>query len=121
MTNIPTTDAPAPLPKSPKGGDSLELWIGYYDAIKELSTDQLTYLWEEETQDEYIHALGSVPPVVMGGTAFMVGEAMCQHPEGTIYEAHIQVMQRFFHRPALLKKFNPSNFRQQVLRQFDNP
>ena len=93
--------------------------VEYYTAIQALSPEQLTKEWQEITLDDYYYKLECVPPKVWKDNAFMVGECMTHHPCGAIYEAVVQVDERYFSRPALLQSFNPARYSQEVQEQFN--
>lgn len=92
--------------------------VEYYDAIKALSPEQLKSEWQEITIDQYWYWLGCLPPKVWKNEAFMVGECMTYHTQGAIYQACVQVGERYFTRPALLKTFDPQVYNEEIRNQF---
>jgi len=46
----------------------------YYDALKELTPEQLTKEWQEIDQKEYYYLLECLPPKKFDGVTFMVNE-----------------------------------------------
>lgn len=86
--------------------------LTYYDKISNMTADELSKQWEEETEEEYEYGLEVLPPIRWKGNAFMVGECICdwEKGKGDLYYAHTQVENRYFFRPAPLLEFNPGKY-----------
>jgi len=95
--------------------------LAYYKRISTLTADQLTQEWEEETAEQYEEMLEVLPPLRMDGTAFVISE-MLIHSQVVgvhgLYDAHIEVDGRYFHRPAPLKSFDPLQYEREVNSKF---
>lgn len=71
--------------------------------------------WVETNEEVYYNQLGAVPPIRMIGSAFMVGEAF----DFNTYAVFMRVEGRYFGKIAPLHTFNPSIYRNEILKQFD--
>ena len=92
--------------------------LKYFEVLKQLSRDDLKKQWRQVTEDEYYRMLEVLPPARMKHNAFMVGEPMTHSLNGIYYGAYIKLSNgTFWHRPALLHKFNPSAYAQEILQQ----
>ena len=82
----------------------------YYDALKQLTPEQLCFEWQEITQESTNYLLECVPPTRYKNGAFLVGECMTHTQHGAIYEAVCTVNGKHYSRPAYLHTFNPAVF-----------
>lgn len=93
-------------------------WITYYRALRALAAPDFVVLWKEESYDDFASMRGCVPPLVARDDAFLVGEAVTASELGMIYDAHVQVGERFFWRPALEQSFEPAALRDEIRAMF---
>lgn len=74
--------------------------------------------WEEVSAEEYDDMLGCVPPIRRSGPAFLVGECLCGMNDGReVYQAYVEVDERFFKKPKPLNEFDPAAFVAEVRQQ----
>lgn len=88
--------------------------LNYYRVLETLTPEQLNKEWKPASEDHYNEMLEALPPIRMSGGAFMVGEPMMHTPSGVFFEAFIKIGDNYWHRPALLHKFSPTNYRKEI-------
>ena len=76
----------------------------------------LENVWQEVTIEHYNEMLGCVPPLRMGGGAFLVGEPLASLDTGeVVYTACVQFGDRFFSRPEISEDWNPNRYKKQAI------
>jgi hypothetical protein len=76
--------------------------------------------WEETTEDHYYDMLGAVPPFLRSGSAFAVGEGLCQLNDGTeVNTMFIVVDGRYYTKPDKIKDFDAKKYTEQVRHQLN--
>lgn len=91
----------------------------YYEVLKTLSPSDLTQVWQEIDIERYWWLMECVPPRAMKDNGFLVGECMTHTEHGAIYEAVIQVDERYFSRPAYWQSFNVQKYSAEIRAQFN--
>ena len=96
----------------------IEEMIKAMEELSEKKPAELTTLWKEETEEQYNDMLECLPPARWKDGAFMVGECVTHTADGAIYDAHVEIDGKFYTRPALIKFFNPENYRAEIRAMF---
>jgi len=98
--------------------------LEYYNVLSFIDPAELVDQWVPCSEDKYYEMLGCLPPARFSHNCFMVGEPLCEswtkrHTiQGTYFEAFVMLADgSCWHRPALLHKFNPSEYKHQIQAQ----
>lgn len=94
--------------------------LNYYNLIGEMTSAQLSELWQEETEEQYNEMLEVLFPIRWKDNAFLVGECLTHSDAGALYDAHIKIDGRFFWRPAPIHEFDPMRYSREVCAKFAN-
>ena len=72
--------------------------------------------WQEITIEDYDELFGCLPPLRMGGGAFLVGEPLTSIDTGElVYTACVQIFKRCFSRPEISEDWNPQRYKKQAI------
>jgi hypothetical protein len=76
-------------------------------------------LWTETTYETYWQQCECLPPSIMTGSAFMMGEPYT-HTEDNfpIYAVFMKVHNRYFSKNDDVRNFNPSKYTFEIMKQF---
>ena len=75
------------------------------------------YSWREVSERIFDDMLGCVPPAIMKGCCFAVGEPWKHTDAGVVHTMFCWYQERYFGRNELLHLFNPERFINEIIRQ----